>query len=131
MEGFDALDAFLKEQNKIEFSGDMRKLMHYPFEKGLQMLEVKQRFVSFLLSLQNMTPKDYHLFASHAVRAEEYIYLLYEWVLNSSIFSEKELGYCPKLRDPHFVNILKNLRRDGLASRFYAIFYVVAYQIKQ
>ena len=123
------LDAFLKEQNKIELSGDMRHLLHYRFEKGLQMLEAKQRFISFLLTLQNMSLVDFHLLDSHTKFGEEYIYLLYEFVLGNPVFSEKELKYCPKLRDPSFIATLRDLKRDGLMGKYYAIFYVVAFYI--
>jgi hypothetical protein len=86
----------------VPTTGDARFLKHRTEGMRQKMLEAKQDFVSFLLGLQSMRQQDYSLLAVHEKRGDAYIHLLAEWLNMNELFSEKELSYCPKLRNREF-----------------------------
>jgi hypothetical protein len=102
---YSEIEQFLKERGKTGFLGDMLCLKHHPCEMALSMLESKQVFISFLLGLQNITLKDYSLLTAHADKTKEFLELFIEWQVKNSIFSKKELEYCPKLRSYEFIRM--------------------------
>lgn len=110
----------------VPTTGDARFLKHYTEEERQSMLMVKQDFVSFLLGLQNMRQVDYALLAVHEKNGEHYIHLLIEWLYSNQIFSEKELDYCPKLRQASFVDAVNKFLPIPMCDRI-IVPYMVAY----
>jgi len=101
----ESLLEFLKGKGKVELLGSMMYFKHYSHTIALSLVENKQAFLSFLLSLQNMTPKDYSLITIHQKESREFHKLFIEWMLKNPIFSQKELSYCPKLRTHEFMRM--------------------------
>ena len=111
--------------------GDARFLKHYSEELRESMLGVKQEFISFLLGLQSMKLKDYALLAVHEKNSEFYRYLYDEWYFGSGLFTEKELQYAPKLREPEFLRALRQSCPVGtMFSKFFVVFVVAFCAVK-
>jgi len=110
----------------VPTTGDARFLKHYSEELRQSLLDAKQDFVSFLLGLQSMRLKDYVFLAVHEKRGEEYKHLFIEWIVGNEIFTDKELGYCPKLRNLSFVEAFRQMFFVPLFNK-YLISYVIAY----
>ena len=122
-------ERFLEEAKESkDYLKDMLRLNHYRYDVALRMLKAKESFVSFLLGLQNMTYKDYHLLTVNEDKAEEFLYLLYEWLMESPIFTTKELQHCKQLRDFKFQKLLGKLGVDKSIEK-YIIPFVISYQM--
>lgn len=127
----DVIKVYLEKQDApMEYLRDMKRLKHYNNDVALRMLQAKESFISFLVGLQGATAKDYHILAVNEDKSEEFMYLLYEWLMDSPIFTQKELTYCKKLRDFKFQKLLGNLGGDKSIER-YILPYIIAYQISK
>lgn len=110
-------------------SDEFRFLSDYKPMTATALLQAKQAFVSFLVGLENASPKDFNVLMTHHLdKSKEFSHLLHEWFLGNQIFSERELNYCGRLRDSLVESWWEDVFDDLQHSR-YILPLVISYMI--
>ena len=90
-------------------------LQRYPVCTAWAMLEDKSKFMSFIIELNQATPGNFYLTMKGLTedKTKTWLYLLYEWLAECSLFSETELELCHWMRTEKFKKVLDRLLFEG------------------
>lgn len=99
---------YLKQRDKEGLLYQMSAMKHYSIDDAIEILSRKEKFTDLLL---NLDAKDkLYMYLNQVAEVDRYfLYLFYEWLSYSLIFSSAELDRCPFLRASKFVDYLKDL----------------------